>query len=225
MAGVVSTVIDDDDDNDGGGDRSMAQSTSTLSIDKINERYNRELLVLQANESTYVTDPLTTTVANSNDDWPIDLDKLNIDFEKLLHENVTMSSLHTKLGPAQVSNVQFGLRYFYKVNQLEEERKKRLKLLERASSEAQPTQENKNDWDDEEETQKVVSATNSNESTSPGVSSDLTTSMVSSTTTIINKESVIEQMAESTTIVVDASELEKSASASKVEKMGEDNSD
>lgn len=49
--------------------------------------------------------------------------------------------------PAQMSNDQFWSRYFFKYNQLEEDYKKRLQLLEKASK-TETSNEETNDWED-----------------------------------------------------------------------------
>ena len=71
----------------------------------------------------------------------------------------------SKKVPAQISNQQFWSRYFFKVTQLDEEHKKRIKLLERASN--KPHDEtNVLDWENEEDgeiSDVVSSKTNKNE--------------------------------------------------------------
>ena len=54
--------------------------------------------------------------------------------------------------PAQMSNVQFWSRYFFKVNHLEEEHRRRVKLLERANDDSNKNEvEEAFDWDEEDE--------------------------------------------------------------------------
>ena len=50
--------------------------------------------------------------------------------------------------PAKVSNAQFWGRYFFKVNQLEEDHKKRAKLIERADEVISQEKET-TDWDED----------------------------------------------------------------------------
>jgi hypothetical protein len=71
-----------------------------------------------------------------------------------------MRLLYSQLVPVQISNVEFWSRYFFKVNQLEEEHKKRIKLLERASKEEEglkndDSQQESLDWDDDEDNVKT----------------------------------------------------------------------
>ena len=54
--------------------------------------------------------------------------------------------------PAQITNDEFWSRYFFKVNLLKEENKKRVKLLERASNQVNQDNEHETlDWDEDEE--------------------------------------------------------------------------
>ena len=54
--------------------------------------------------------------------------------------------------PAQITNDEFWSRYFFKVNLLKKENKKRVKLLERASNQVNQDNEHETlDWDEDEE--------------------------------------------------------------------------
>ena len=54
--------------------------------------------------------------------------------------------------PAQITNDEFWSRYFFKVNMLAEENKKRVKLLERASNQVNPdTEQEAFDWEEDDE--------------------------------------------------------------------------
>jgi len=49
--------------------------------------------------------------------------------------------------PAQISNIQFWSRYYFKVKQLEEEHKSRLKLLEKAENDTEVAKDKLEDLD------------------------------------------------------------------------------
>lgn len=131
----------------------MKSTTSNIQV-----RYNEELKQIQTNEDVYLNQ-----LIESNEDYIQWLASFNLENFKsvisdLLIENSSMRLLYSQLVPAQISNEQFWSRYFYRINQLDEEHKKRLKLLERVankdSSNNDQQQTTATDWDDQEEEEK-----------------------------------------------------------------------
>jgi hypothetical protein len=128
----------------------MKSTTSNIQV-----RYNEELKQIQTNEDVYLNQ-----LIESNEDYIQWLASFNLENFKsvisdLLIENSSMRLLYSQLVPAQISNEQFWSRYFYRINQLDEEHKKRLKLLERVvnkdSNNDDQQQTTATDWDDQEE--------------------------------------------------------------------------
>jgi hypothetical protein len=131
----------------------MKSTTSNIQV-----RYNEELKQIQTNEDVYLNQ-----LIESNEDYIQWLASFNLENFKsvisdLLIENSSMRLLYSQLVPAQISNEQFWSRYFYRINQLDEEHKKRLKLLERVankdSNNDDQQQTTATDWDDQEEEEK-----------------------------------------------------------------------
>ncbi|CAF0746201.1 unnamed protein product [Brachionus calyciflorus] len=125
------------------------QKLTTSSRPLIHDRLKKDLENLQTNEQTFLNEPQDSNYSEWENNFNMDNFKSAI--SDLLIENNTMRLLYSQLVPAQISNIQFWSRYFFKVNQLEEEHKKRVKLIEKATIDAQSEQK-EIDWDDDEDT-------------------------------------------------------------------------
>jgi hypothetical protein len=168
--------------------RKQTKRSNNNKTSSIQDRYKQELEQLQSNEQTYLTDPANNQALFTGE-WS---DNFNPDAYKsqisdILIENSSMRLLYSQLVPAQISNNQFWSRYFFKVNQLEEEHKRRVKLLERAINDT--PNEDKNDeldWDEEEDNN-----TNDNETvvTSKSENENKASSVIPTTDTNSNDES------------------------------------
>ncbi len=168
--------------------RKQTKRSNNNKSSSIQDRYKQELEQLQSNEQTYLTDPATNQALFTGE-WS---DNFNPDSYKsqisdILIENSSMRLLYSQLVPAQISNNQFWSRYFFKVNQLEEEHKRRVKLLERAINDT-PNEDKKDelDWDEEEDNN-----TNDNETvvTSKSENENKVSSVIPTTDTNSNDQS------------------------------------
>lgn len=120
------------------GDNSKANITSKKKLKSINnstihDRYKQEIQALKANDQTYLTDPVNNVTVYL-EQWSVSFnpDDYQSRIPDLLIENDEMRLLYSQLVPAQISNNQFWSRFFFKVSQLEEDYKIRVKVLERA---------------------------------------------------------------------------------------------
>lgn len=113
-------------------DTTTRKPSPSSSSTTVYDRYLNELKSLQSNQNTYLVDPNDETQFNEFKNT-FDSDSYKSVISDLLIDNSAMRLLYSQLVPAQISNNLFWARYFYKVNQLEEENKKRVKLLERAT--------------------------------------------------------------------------------------------
>jgi hypothetical protein len=144
---------------------SSSKLASGASSSSIYDRYLNELKSLQSNQTTYLVDPQDETQFREFK-TNFDSDSYKTVISDLLIENSSMRLLYSQIVPAQISNNDFWSRYFFKVNQLEEEHRKRVKLLERVSSNgssiitsnnsnnvanSNETNEARNDWGDDED--------------------------------------------------------------------------
>jgi hypothetical protein len=129
----------------------------TSSLVTVQDRYLNDLNKLRQTDTTYLEDPKITDNDKDNEfsEWVkiFDVDSYKSIISDLLIENNEMRLLFSQLVPSQVTNIQFWSRYFYKVNILEEDHKKRLKLIERAvketSNDASANDQNELTWEDE----------------------------------------------------------------------------
>lgn len=127
----------------------------TTSSSSIYDRYLNELRSLQTNQATYLTDP-SDEATFADFQTSFDSDSYKSVISDLLIENAQMRLLYSQLVPAQMSNNLFWSRYFFKVNQLEEEHRKRVKLIERATSTSNANssstqQQDHLDWGDDDD--------------------------------------------------------------------------
>ncbi|RNA13928.1 BSD domain-containing 1 [Brachionus plicatilis] len=127
-------------------------SSKTLEENKIpnnsmNERLRKEIENLKCDEGTYKIEPMDPGYSK----WMqvFDPDEFKEEISKLLIENSTMRLIYSQMVPANLSNVEFWARYFFRLNLLNEEHMKRIKLIEKADSEIH--NEKGTDWDDEDE--------------------------------------------------------------------------
>lgn len=120
----------------------------------VQERYVDDLASMQELEQTYTTDP-KTEVINEFNEWAetFDAETVKTDISELLIANSSMRLLYAQLVPQQVTNALFWARYFFKVNMLEEDHKKRLKLIARGSNDPATIKDEDAalDWDDDNE--------------------------------------------------------------------------
>jgi hypothetical protein len=179
---LINTANDNEENSENSNTNSSSKNNnnnrkqikrSNNKTSSIQDRYKQELEQLQSNEQTYLTDPANNQALFSGE-WS---DNFNPDTYKsqisdILIENSSMRLLYSQLVPAQISNNQFWSRYFFKVNQLEEEHKKRVKLLERAINDTQnEDKKDELDWDEEEDNnetndnERVVTSKSENEKT------------------------------------------------------------
>lgn len=132
----------------------------------VQERYENELKSIQLSEDTYLIDPEQT---EDYEKWKenFDSDANKSAISNILIENSSMRLTFSKLVPAQISNDQFWCRYFFKTNLFEEEQKKRIKLLERVTVNANDEEEETINWDEDVENEKDDNDTinNSDQST------------------------------------------------------------
>jgi len=118
----------------------------------VHDRFKADIKQLQTDEATFINDVQSPEfeqwVASFNPD------EFKSTISDLLIDNSAMRLIYSQLVPAQMSNNQFWSRYFFKVNQLEEDYKKRVQLLEKASRtttmEATSNKEESNDWEDDD---------------------------------------------------------------------------
>ncbi|UJR32009.1 hypothetical protein I4U23_019479 [Adineta vaga] len=121
------------------------------------DRIHNELLRLQKDESTYLTDPIQT---EAYEGWRQTTD-FNVDARKgeiaqLLIDAPHVRSFYAHLVPAQTTHVDFWSRYYFRLHQLEEEEARRTQLLRRAheicaEANDDTAENNTNDWDEPEE--------------------------------------------------------------------------
>lgn len=132
----------------------------TTSVTSIHDRLKKDLELLQTNDQTFLSDPQDSNYAQWEENFNPDNFKSAI--SDLLIENSAMRLLYSQLVPAQISNIQFWSRYFFKVNQLEEEHKKRVKIIEKATTEAE-NEHKDSDWDDDDEPTPIPSVATSSQ--------------------------------------------------------------
>ena len=132
---------------------------STTSIEA---RYKQELDALRNAEATYQSDPTPTLASATFADWSatFDANAYKAQISDLLIENGAVRVLYAQLVPAHMSNTQFWARYFFRLALLDEEHKKRVKLLERAVSaynssgrpaDAKADEDASFDWDEKDD--------------------------------------------------------------------------
>jgi hypothetical protein len=163
LGGAVSFLKSNDDaitNDEENKDKNKALSArvSETGTNSIQERYKQELLALQSNQLTFLDEPPVSSKPDFSQ-WQseFDAESYKTRVSELLIENSSMRLLYAQLVPAQLSNNQFWSRYFYKVAQLDEEHRKRMKLLERVAESntsnltdnAANKQSENLDWEDE----------------------------------------------------------------------------
>lgn len=137
------------------------QDSSTNEIEKMGlstkqDRFQKELENLQSSQSTYLNEPDQTN--SEFIEWK---SKFSTEAQKsiiseLLIQNSSMRLLYSQLVPSQLTNDDFWSRYFYRVYLLEEENKKRVKLLERADNQVvKDNEQDTLDWDEDEHDEEV----------------------------------------------------------------------
>lgn len=150
----ISTQHLDEDNRREGNLKSSSNSEEKLRLSTIHDRFKNELEHLQSSQSTYLNDPDQAQPASNSEfkDWKSTFtsESYKSEISELLIQNGAMRLLYSQLVPAQLTNEEFWSRYFYKVNLLQEENKKRVKLLERAGNQENNEQE-EFDWEDEDE--------------------------------------------------------------------------
>lgn len=164
-----------------------ASTTTTINSNQseINKRnrFTEELEAIQANQDTYLDTQIETNEEFINWITTFNIDEHKATISDILIENSAMRLLYSQIViykylnlkiniflifvffqvPAQISNQQFWSRYLFKVNQLEEEHQKRVKLLERVSNKTPDQEEGPLDWDDEDQSNKKIEPTNADE--------------------------------------------------------------
>lgn len=164
---IISGMVGDEDglasggggggaDGNGGGSGGENKRPGRVVVSppgNVHERFQAELKQMQADEATYLSD-LTPASAAEFDEWAksFNADEVKSTISELLIDNSAMRLIYSQLVPAQMSNNQFWSRYFFKFNQLEEDYKKRVQLLEKANKTVDKTtagvQDDSNDWED-----------------------------------------------------------------------------
>jgi len=148
-------------------DEKASTTTTTINSNQseINKRnrFTEELEAIQANQDTYLDTQIETNEEFINWITTFNIDEHKATISDILIENSAMRLLYSQIVPAQISNQQFWSRYLFKVNQLEEEHQKRVKLLERVSNKTPDQEEGPLDWDDEDQSNKKIEPTNADE--------------------------------------------------------------
>ncbi|XP_063968640.1 BSD domain-containing protein 1-like [Lytechinus pictus] len=120
------------------------------------DKARARLHAMQTDPTTYCSDP------DGVPDYKEWMESFNVEsfkgeISELLVVNTDVRALYTKLVPAAVSHVEFWGRYFYRVEQLREDEKRRRALKERADmTSSQKFEEEDLGWGDEDDTWDTV---------------------------------------------------------------------
>jgi len=170
------------------------------------DRVEKRLHSLQIDPSTYSTDPKGSL--ENYHKWKDEfiLENVKGQISQLLVENSQIRSLYTQMVPSSVSHADFWQRYFYKVNELEENEARRIALKQRVEN--VDNESNSLEWDDdwEEVSQLTISDTSSMKESTDSDSACILQTKSSSSLKNKDQKEIIDTIVESKCDITDVHE-------------------